>query len=94
MALDLEKIQKRWDDAFDNITQEEIDKFFPPDTRPKGWLSIEEYLPMMYARDIMQGFSVYKVKDKEGKEFNSLVSDHNTWYYRAKEHGITHWHND
>lgn len=33
------------------------DKCFPPDTRPKGWLSIEEYLPMMYAIDIIQGYT-------------------------------------
>ena len=94
MELDLEKLQKRWDDAFDNITQEEIDKFFPPDTRPKGWLSIEEYLPMMYAKDMRQGYSLYKVKDKDGNEFTSGVADHNTWYYRAKENGITHWWNE
>ena len=68
-------------------------KYFPPDTRPKGWLSIEEYLPMMYAIDIIQGYTIYKVKDKDGNEFESAVSDHNVWYYVAKEAGITHWWN-
>ena len=63
------------------------------DKRPKGWLSIEEHLPMMMAGDLMQGYSIYKVRDKYGKEFNSAVADHNTWYYRAKEEGITHWLN-
>ena len=76
-----------------NITQEEINKYFPPDTRPKGWLSIEEYLPMMCAIDIVQGYTLYKVKDKNGNEFESAVSDHNNWYYYAKEEGITHWWN-
>jgi hypothetical protein len=94
MALDLEKLKKQWNDAIDNITQEDIDKYFPTDTRPKGWLSIEEHLPYMLAQDVMQGFSIYKVKDKYGKEFESGVADHNTWYYVAKEQGITHWLND
>ena len=41
MALDLEAISKKLDEALANMTQEDIDKYFPPDTRPKGWLSIE-----------------------------------------------------
>ena len=31
-------------------------------TRPKGWLSIEDYLPMMLAMDIMIGGTEYKVR--------------------------------
>jgi hypothetical protein len=93
MALDLEEMSRKLGEALANMTQEEIDKYFPPDTRPKGWLSIEEYLPMMYAIDIMQGYTLYKVKDKDGNEFESTVSDHNVWYYMAKEAGITHWWN-
>ena len=93
MALDLEEMKKKIDEFLANITQEEINKYFPPDTRPKGWLSIEEYLPMMCAIDIVQGYTLYKVKDKNGNEFESAVSDHNNWYYYAKEEGITHWWN-
>jgi hypothetical protein len=93
MALDLEEMSRKLDEALANMTQEEIDKYFPPDTRPKGWLSIEEYLPMMCAIDIMQGYTLYKVKDKDGNEFESAVSDHNVWYYMAKDAGITHWWN-
>lgn len=93
MGLDLEEMSKRLDEALANMTQEEIDKYFTPDTRPKGWLNIEEYLPMMYAIDIMQGYAPYKVKDKDGNEFESAVSDHNVWYYMAKKAGITHWWN-
>lgn len=63
------------------------------DKRPKGWLSIEDHLPMMFANDIMQGYSVFKVKDDCGNEFDSRVTDHNIWYYDAKESGITHWLN-
>ena len=87
------KMKKKIDEFLANITQEEINKYFPPDTRPKGWLSIEEYLPMMCAIDIVQGYTLYKVKDKNGNEFESAVSDHNNWYYYAKEEGITHWWN-
>ena len=93
MKLDLEEMRKKLDEALANMTQEEIDKYFPPDTRPKGWLSIEEYLPMMKAIDVMQGYSIYKVKNKEGNEFETAVSDHHVWYYMAKEVGITHWWN-
>lgn len=85
---------KELENKINNISEEEIEKYFPKDTRPKGWLSIEEYLPMMYAIDIMQGYTPYKVKDKNGNEFESAVSDHNIWYYMAKETGITHWLNE
>ena len=94
MALDFDKMRKDLKEALENMSQEEIDKYFPPDTRPKGWLSIEDYLPQMYAVDIMQGYTLYKVKDKDGKEFESAVCDHNVWYYHAKDLGITHWWND
>ena len=93
MALDLDKMSERLDEALSNISQEDIDKFFPIDTKPKGWLSIEEHLPMMLAIDIVQGYSVYKVRDKHGNDFQSAVTDHDTWYYRAKAQGITHWYN-
>ncbi len=88
--LDMEAIKR----AINNMTKEEMEEFSPPDTRPKGWLSIEEYLPMMYAIDISQGCSEYKVKYADGKEDTTCVSDHNTWYYYAKEIGITHWFNE
>ena len=81
----------------DSMSEEEIkemrEKYFT-DKRPKGWLSIEEHLPMMFAVDVMQGYSVFKVRDTNGEEFESIVSDHNTWYHYAKEIGITHWLNE
>jgi len=94
MSLDLGSLRKRLKKALNNLTKEDIEKYFPKDTKPKGWLSIEEHLPMMYAEDIMQGFSVFRVKDKNENEFQSAVSDHNTWYYAAKEEGITHWYHN
>lgn len=93
MALDLDKMSKALDEALANMTPEEMEKYFPKDTKPKGWISIEEHLPMMLAMDIMQGCTEYKVKDKDGNEFETGVSDHNVWYYMAKEAGITHWWN-
>ena len=90
MAIDFDKLREK----LANITQEEIDKYFPKDTKPKGWLSIEEYLPMMKAMDIMIGGTEYKVRYEDGTEGCSMVSDHNIWYYYAKETGITHWLNE
>jgi len=93
MKLDLKEMNNRLEEALSNISPEDMDKFFPIDTKPKGWVSIEEHLPMMFAIDIMQGYSVYKVRDKNGNEFESSVADHDVWYYRAKEQEITHWYN-
>ena len=80
-----------------NMTDEEkaeMEKFFE-DKRPKGWLSIEEHLPMMFAEDLAQGYTVFKVRDKDGREFESCVTDHTVWYYMiAKPLEITHWLNE
>lgn len=78
-----------------SLTKEEKDaiKERLKDKRPKGWLSIEDHLPMMFVKDLSQGFSVFRVRDNKGEEFDSRVTDHNIWYYRAKEAGITHWLN-
>lgn len=92
MNKSLEALRKHLENMTD-AEKEEMREHFR-DKRPKGWLSIEEHLPMMFANDIMQGYSVFKVRDKDGKEYNSAVTDHNIWYYRAKEEGITHWFND
>lgn len=80
----------------DNLTEEEkeeIRKELMEDEPPKGWLSIEEYLPSWKAVDFLKGYSEYLVKNKYGKEFKSKVTDHDLWYYEAKEIGITHWFN-
>lgn len=81
----------------DSLSEKEIEeireKYFT-DKRPKGWLDIEQHLPMMFAIDILQGYSVFKVRDADGNEFETKVTDHNTWYYHAKEIGITHWLNE
>jgi len=83
---------------FENMTEEEIEadrlKYFPESTTPKGWVSIEDDLPKMMAIDILQGCSEYKVKFLDGMKGISCVADHNTWYYYAKQVGITHWFNE
>jgi len=77
------------------IYYEPIDKkYFPDDIIPKGWVDIEDHLPQWMCKDVEQGFSIYKVKYKDGKEFETAVTDHNIWYYDAKAVGITHWWND
>ena len=88
--IDLEKLRK----AVDNMTDEDIQKYFPKSNLPKGWVSIEEHLPKFLAKDIRQGGTLYQVKDKWGDEFKSLVSDHNVWYHWAKNNDITHWSNE
>lgn len=64
------------------------------DKRPKGWINIDESLPMMYIKDMAQGYSTFKVKDKDGNEFETNVTDHHIWFYKAKDIGITHWLNE
>lgn len=64
---------------------------------PKGWVDIEQHLPMVTGDDYIQHgalFKIVKVKFKDGNESESQVGDHNMWYYVAKEAGITHWWND
>lgn len=73
--------------------KEEMRKHFE-DKTPKGWVSIEEHLPQCTVDDFCsKGYSEYIVKDKDGNEFMSAVTDHHVWYYQAKAQGITHWYN-
>jgi hypothetical protein len=92
------KIEKLMDKAMDDLEKmspEEREKYFPKDDNiPLGWVSIEDALPMWMSKDIIKGYSVYKVKDKNGDEFDVAVSDHNIWYHYAKKIGITHWWNE
>ena len=90
----VEDLQKKLDSLSDEEIQEIRKKYFTDD-RPKGWVDIEQHLPMMLVRDIKQGYSTFKVRDKDGNEFETQVTDHNTWYYHyAKKNQITHWFND
>lgn len=94
MALNLKDLKKKIDKSLREMTHEEWEACFPKDTRPTGWISIEDSLPEMYAIDIMKGYSEYKVKYADNTESTTKVADHNTWYYFAKETGITHWWHD
>jgi len=89
--MDLEKLRK----AIKNITPEDIEKYFPKDTTPHGWVNIEDHLPKCMIDDfIEQGYSIYRVKTKGGDEFDIGVCDHDAWYYDAKKMGVTHWWNE
>lgn len=98
MALDLKSMADNLQEHFDSMTEEELQKeirdFFPENTTPKGWINIEDELPMMLARDIMIGCTEYMVKFNNDTLGVTCVSDHNTWYYYAKNIGITHWWNE
>ena len=94
IKFDFEKASKILRESLENMTPKDIEKYFPKDTKPKGWLNIEEHLPMFMAVDIEKGCSVYTVKFADGTIGQSGVADHNTWYYEAKNAGITHWYNE
>ena len=79
-----------------NVDKNEIKEFFDKLPKPpKGWVSIDEFLPMCLAIDyIRQGYTEYKVMDANGKEFITHVCDHGVWLYEyAKPNNITHWFN-
>lgn len=88
--IDLNKLRE----VLKNTSREELEKFFLFDNIPKGWVSIEDYRPQYLAKDLLQGYSTYMVKDKNGNEFQSEVTDPNVWYYQAKNIGITHFYNE
>lgn len=92
--FDFNKAARILKESLENMTPEEEEKYFPKDTKPKGWISIDEHLPMFMAVDLLEGGSTYKVKFVDGTEGKTKVADHNTWYYYAKEAGITHWWNE
>jgi len=55
-----------------------------------SWISIENDLPKMWAKDLHTGTEI-EVRDAKGNVGESVVGDHGPWYYMAKENGITHW---
>ena len=60
---------------------------------PKGWVSIEDDLPVCCGLDFPYG-TKYKVRNEVGEESYSYVLDHDLWYYDAVDLGITHWYHD
>jgi len=93
MSINLDALRQH----LESLTEEEkteLAKMLQGEEIPKGWVSIEEHLPKWKAADLAQGYSNYQVKDAEGNEFWTSVSDHGAWYYYAKERGFTHWLND
>lgn len=90
--IDLDKLQE-YLDSLSESDKEDLRNYFA-DKRPKGWLSIDEHLPMMLAGDISRGYSVFKVRYSDGAEGITKVADHAVWFYDAKEAGITHWFNE
>jgi len=95
IEMNIEKLKEYLDSKTPEELTKEWNEMFPLENEPsKGWVSIEDHLPQMYAIDIMKGYSEFKVKYDDGKEDVAWISDHNVWYYVAKEAGITHWFND
>ncbi len=94
--MDYDKMTRDFEAFLDSPEGKQSIKDFAktlPPPPPKGWLSIEEHLPMWMGRDFCKGYSAYTARDKEGILYFTHVSDHNTWYYMAKEQGIIEWYN-
>lgn len=89
MSIDLNKNNDKIDRALIDIDPE----YFKFSSIPKGWVDIDEHLPMWLAEDVGQGYTTYKVRDHNGNEFESAVSDSILWYQIAKQRNITHWFN-
>lgn len=94
-GLNYDELSKKFDEAIESIDISEFDdKGAWYDKIPAGWVSIEEHLPACLAFDfINKGYSEYDVKFEDGSTGVTQVIDHNTWYYYARENGITHWFN-
>lgn len=97
--MNIDGVKQKIDDFFNSLSEDEIiklkEKYFPKeDGAPKGWVSIEESLPTLRASDLFEGGTEYRILFNDGFEAYSRVTDPNTWYYWAKERGVTHWYNE
>ena len=91
--MEIEKLKT----LLEGITKKEIAEFINEFPKvPYGWVDINEHLPQVYAMDYLQiGYSVFKVKDVNGKIMKTKVCDGMMWLYAfAKPNEITHWWND
>lgn len=91
----LNEMSERIDKHLSTLSKEDIEKLFPPDTRPLGWVSLEtkEHLPQCLARDFLNGGTPIVVKTAEGKMYLTHVGDPLMWYYDVKHFGATHYFN-
>ena len=102
MGHDFNKMAENLRKHLESLTPEEKEelfaKHFPPDTRPKGWISIEDEknLPFCPSGDYLsKGYKVIKVRYKDGTEdISHIGGDSLMWKYMAQEAGITHWFNE
>lgn len=44
-------------------------------------------------KSVIKGGTSVRVYHPENGVGFSIVSDHDSWYYRVKEKGVTHWYN-
>lgn len=93
----LDDALKSMKQALNKSTKEELEARLTKQVEiPLGWISIEEHLPKVTVGDIISNgttVKLIKVKDIDGNEYDSALSDHHIWYHFAKEKGITHWLN-
>lgn len=98
MGLDFEKLNKEFNEAMESMTDADWEDFFTRHPRPpEGWVDMEEFKPCILAEDFIgKGYTLYKVKNMAGEEFEvGITGDPNCWYYKvAKPLNITHWYNE
>lgn len=88
---------KKLEALIDNMTPEEKARheyLLKSSEKPKGWLSIEEHLPVWKAKDFEKGYTTVRVRYSTGRSGYSQCTDHNMWYHIMKDSGVTHWWND
>lgn len=91
-----DKLDKRFTEILNSITEEEVQTFLSQFPKvPHGWVDIKEHLPQVYAVDyIKKGYSIFKVKDINGKIMKTRVCDGMVWFHVfAEPKRITHWWN-
>ena len=83
--MKLKEVKHKIDNFFNNLTEDEKEKlkekYFPKESNtPKGWVSIDESLPMSKAVDLFEGGTEYKILFEDGVEAYSRVADPNPCY--------------
>ena len=72
--MKLNEVKQKIDNFFNNLTEDEIEKlkekYSPKESNTaKGWVSIEESLPILRALDLFEGGTEYKILFEDGQDF-------------------------
>lgn len=95
--LNFKKLDKNLTEKFNSITPQEIEEWLSQFPKiPHGWVDVNEHTPQCYAIDFIEkGYSVFKVRDVNGKVMKTHISDGMIWFHAfAQPNNITHWWNN